>query len=449
MGACLSTPHDVTDGVLSVSGDETVPTKSLEIPTPPPPRVSLILAAKLKLRLGAKAKESRERLRARHEGDVFIDASDSGPVEVAVSNLRIDHTRLVSAGLHSIDAVTLTLYHRRRVGVLNETSVSTKDVRGVATNDAEESKTNTDFESQKKRAQTRWVAIHTTNCYPDNTKNGDLTPLGFRERNGRNLSKHKAPVFFLPDGLSSAPETIRLVVAMSRKTSAKSAQRRMDWRKEDGRGGIDQVAVPRSVTHELATTPSAQTKQLSENVILGESYFSIRDLLVANTRKKQLQLNTSRGAAGFGAVASKSGAVTLCVTPQGISRDWQRSSGVRARTAPGHLSFESLLKRFDESRDFVTNDARGPDRTKQSWAQKKQKNDEAPRVTLRTRGNSIHDSSTRLGRTYVSSGGSGKGIRTRGSGSLRRGDDPGFDDEDDAFGKGDGVARFAGLGGVS
>jgi hypothetical protein len=164
MGACLSTPHDVTDGVLSVSGDETVPTKSLEIPPPPPPRVSLILAAKLKLRLGAKAKESRERLRARHEGDVFIDASDSGPVEVAVSNLRIDHTRLVSAGLHSIDAVTLTLYHRRRVGVLNETSVSTKDVRGVATNDAEESKTNTDFESQKKlkRAGSQYTPLIAT-----------------------------------------------------------------------------------------------------------------------------------------------------------------------------------------------------------------------------------------------------------------------------------------------
>ena len=97
---------------------------------------------------------------------------------------------------------------------------------------------------------------------------------------------------------------------------------------------------------------------------------------------------------------------------------------MRTQPPPAALSFERLLTKFE---DVFRRDAEKRKAPETSWALEGKKADEAredARVEARDEARSSRNA---RGRTYASA--NGRASRTRGGGSRRRADDPGFDDE--------------------
>ena len=133
----------------------------------------------------------------------------------------------------------------------------------------------------------------------------------------------------------------------------------------------------------------------------------------------------------------------MTVTPASISREWKHVSNVRAKTPPGLLSFESALAAFAAA---ATRDKQKRAAPETSWAlgaRDAKVSREDARLEARDEARATRNA---RGRTYASA--DGRAARTRGGGSRRRDEDPGFDDEN-LFEKHVPVAGFArgGLGG--
>ena len=95
MGACLATPHDDAADVFKAPGVDSGPLDSVE--KRDDPAIGVAVASRLKLRAVAAAKEARG-VRFRYNGGV-IDGTDAGVVELAISRVKIDDTRAVTAAL--------------------------------------------------------------------------------------------------------------------------------------------------------------------------------------------------------------------------------------------------------------------------------------------------------------------------------------------------------------
>ena len=405
MGACLSSRSGGSGGVVSDEIDTDIGRDGRASSSQPTrPNVSLLLASRLKLRLAAKAKAQRAIRYSYNDG--VLDESDSGPIELAISRLKIDDLRAVTAGLNVNDALTLTLYHRRRVGGSGEG----KD--GESNPLEEENDENADTQIKKTNNEcTKWVTVDTSRCFPDPNKNNQFI-VHFRERHRRELSKHKAPVFVLPSDVSLENNSLRLVVAMNSKTKRRESNDTVDTYGSDVTGGV--YGKPQGV---------ARGSKLTQKV-MGEANFSVKDLLADDRRVCKKELKTTDRVANLGPVQSRSGVVFFNLTPQVVSREWIKKSSVRIRTPINSLSFESLHKRFKDESNLLTGKKQIAET---SWVKhRKEMEGVKKRERVETR-DSIRQETR--GRKYASS--NGGAARNRGGGSRRRQDDPGWDDEDD------------------
>jgi len=207
MGACLATPHDDAADVFKAPGVDSGPLDSVE--RRDDPAIGDAVASRLKLRAVAAAKEARG-VRFRYNGGV-IDGTDAGVVELAISRVKIDDTRAVTAALDANEPLLVTLFHRR-----GEDRKSASDEDG----DEEDAPNARQSNNRERRVHARWVAVGVAECFPDGAKSGALL-THFRERARRELSRHKAPVFALPSDLrfceGTRDKTLRVVVAKKKK----------------------------------------------------------------------------------------------------------------------------------------------------------------------------------------------------------------------------------------
>ena len=203
MGACLATPHDDAADVFKAPGVDSGPLDSVE--RRDDPAIGVAVASRLKLRAVAAAKEARG-IRFRYNGGV-IDGTDAGVVELAISRVKIDDTRAVTAALDANEPLLVTLFHRR-----GEDRKSASDEDG----DEDDAPNARESNNRERRVPARWVAVGVAECFPDGAKSGALL-THFRERARRELSRHKAPVFALPSDLrfceGTRDKTLRVVVA--------------------------------------------------------------------------------------------------------------------------------------------------------------------------------------------------------------------------------------------
>ena len=207
MGACLATPHDDAADVFKAPGVDSGPLDSVE--RREDPAIGVAVASRLKLRAVAAAKEARG-VRFRYNGGV-IDGTDAGVVELAISRVKIDDTRAVTAALDANEPLLVTLFHRR-----GEDRKSASDEDG----DDDDAPNARESNNRERRVPARWVAVGVAECFPDGAKSGALL-THFRERARRELSRHKAPVFALPSDLrfceGTRDKTLRVVVARKKK----------------------------------------------------------------------------------------------------------------------------------------------------------------------------------------------------------------------------------------
>ena len=105
----LATPHDDAADVFKAPGVDSGPLDSVE--RREDPAIGVAVASRLKLRAVAAAKEARG-VRFRYNGGV-IDGTDAGVVELAISRVKIDDTRAVTAALDANEPLLVTLFHRR------------------------------------------------------------------------------------------------------------------------------------------------------------------------------------------------------------------------------------------------------------------------------------------------------------------------------------------------
>ena len=204
MGACLATPRDDAADAFEAPALDWKRLDAVERRADPTP--SFAVASELKLRMAAAAKEARSG-RFRYNGGV-VDGTDAGLVELAISRVKIDDTRAVTAALDANDPLLVTLFHRRG---------EDRNPDGEAEEEAS-GKTN-----NRASVAARWVTIGVAECFPDGTKNGELL-THFRERARRELSRHKAPVFALPSDLrfreGTKDKTLRVVLSSLKKKHA-------------------------------------------------------------------------------------------------------------------------------------------------------------------------------------------------------------------------------------
>jgi len=260
----------------------------------------------------------------------------------------------------------------------------------------------------------------------------------FRERARRELSRHKAPVFALPSDLrfgeSHDDKTLRVVVAkMKRARRASRDGDDGDEKKSDAHSGspdtsptqsFDLGAVDRSRYRRIARSKQPPSRSRARPSGIGSATFSLADVLTDDSRAARRALITHDRLPGFGPVASRSGEIVVRVTPQNVSREWAQTSKVRAQTPRGALSFERLLSRFE---DVARRDADRRKAPETSWALEGKKAFEAREDARVEARDEARASRNQRGRTYASA--NGRASRTRGGGSRRRADDPGFDDE--------------------
>ena len=456
MGACLATPHDDAADVFKAPGVDSGPLDSVE--KRDDPAIGVAVASRLKLRAVAAAKEARG-VRFRYNGGV-IDGTDAGVVELAISRVKIDDTRAVTAALDANEPLLVTLFHRR-----GEDRKSASDEDG----DEEDAPNARQSNNRERRVHARWVAVGVAECFPDGAKSGALL-THFRERARRELSRHKAPVFALPSDLrfceGTRDKTLRVVVAKKKNL----AKRRFSGDAEEPLSNSNPRASLESNhsgspegsptnSFDLAeidrgtylTTPPTKTRSKkpptrsrSPPTVLGSATFSFADVLSDDRRASRRTLITHDRLVGFGTVPSRSGEISVTVTPASISREWKHVSGnVRAKTPPGLLSFESALAAFAAA---ATRDLEKRAAPETSWAlgaRDAKVSREDARLEARDEARATRNA---RGRTYASA--EGRAARTRGGGSRRRDEDPGFDDEN-LFEKHVPVAGFArgGLGG--
>ena len=454
MGACLATPHDDAADVFKAPGVDSGPLDSVE--RRDDPAIGVAVASRLKLRAVAAAKEARG-VRFRYNGGV-IDGTDAGVVELAISRVKIDDTRAVTAALDANEPLLVTLFHRR-----GEDRKSASDEDG----DEEDAPNARQSNNRERRVHARWVAVGVAECFPDGAKSGALL-THFRERARRELSRHKAPVFALPSDLrfceGTRDKTLRVVVAKKKNL----AKRRFSEDAEDVSNSNPRASLESNHSgspegsptnsFDLAeidrgtylTTPPTKTRSKkpptrsrSPPTVLGSATFSFADVLSDDRRASRQTLITHDRLVGFGTVPSRSGEILVTVTPASISREWKHVSNVRAKTPPGLLSFESALAAFAAA---ATRDKQKRAAPETSWAlgaRDAKVSREDARLEARDEARATRNA---RGRTYASA--DGRAARTRGGGSRRRDEDPGFDDEN-LFEKHVPVAGFArgGLGG--
>ena len=431
MGACLATPRDDAADALTAPAGDSGPLDAVE--RRKDPALVVAGASRLKLRMAAAAKEARG-ARFRYNGGV-VDGTDAGVVELAIGRLKIDDARAVTAALDANDPLLVTLFHRRgedRDGA-SEDDGEADDDDGKKT----PTETNETTSIPRRRRTARWVSIGVAECFPDGAKDGELL-THFRERARRELSRHKAPVFALPSDLrfgeSHDDKTLRVVVAkMKRARRASRDGDDGDEKKSDAHSGspdtsptqsFDLGAVDRSRYRRIARSKQPPSRSRARPSGIGSATFSLADVLTDDSRAARRALITHDRLPGFGPVASRSGEIVVRVTPQNVSREWAQTSKVRAQTPRGALSFERLLSRFE---DAARRDADRRKAPETSWALEGKKADasrEDARVEAR---DEARASRNQRGRTYASA--NGRASRTRGGGSRRRADDPGFDDE--------------------
>ena len=438
MGACLATPRDDAADAFKAPALDSGSFDAAE--RHDDPAIAVAMASKLKLRMAAAAKEARSG-RFRYNGGV-VDSTDAGSVELAISRVTIDDARAATAALDATDPLLVTLFHRRG-------EVRNADGDGAA------AKTN-----NRASVASRWAVVGVAECFPDGTKNGELV-THFRERARRELSRHKAPVFALPSDLrfceGTEDRTLRVVV--SRRENARRARRDGTEPETDAAGSL-RSTTPMNPRSNRAGSPKSspptrafdlgmaddderrrpsrdarRKKPPSRARALGSATFALAETLRDDRRAGRFDLVThDTTSTAFEPVQSRSGEICVRVTPASVSRDWMRASGARARAPPGTLSFEAVLAAFEATEQRHA-EARAPPET--SWATGARA-EGAARVPKPSR--------NARGRTYASS--DGRASRTRGAGSRRRGEDPGFDDED-LFSEEVPTAKFAqgGLGG--
>ena len=203
----MATPHDDAADVFKAPGVDSGPLDSVE--RREDPAIGVAVASRLKLRAVAAAKEARG-VRFRYNGGV-IDGTDAGVVELAISRVKIDDTRAVTAALDANEPLLVTLFHRR-----GEDRKSASDEDG----DEDDAPNARESNNRERRVPARWVAVGVAECFPDGAKSGALL-THFRERARRELSRHKAPVFALPSDLrfceGTRDKTLRVVVARKKK----------------------------------------------------------------------------------------------------------------------------------------------------------------------------------------------------------------------------------------
>ena len=168
MGACLATPHDDAADVFKAPGVDSGPLDSVE--RREDPAIGVAVASRLKLRAVAAAKEARG-VRFRYNGGV-IDGTDAGVVELAISRVKIDDTRAVTAALDANEPLLVTLFHRR-----GEDRKSASDEDG----DDDDAPNARESNNRERRVPARWVAVGVAECFPDGAKSGALL-THFRER---------------------------------------------------------------------------------------------------------------------------------------------------------------------------------------------------------------------------------------------------------------------------
>ena len=430
MGACLATPRDDAADALTAPAGDPGPLDAVE--RRKDPALVFAGASRLKLRMAAAAKEARG-ARFRYNGGV-VDGTDAGVVELAISRVKIDDTRAVTAALDANDPLLVTLFHKR-----GEDRDGASDDDGEEEDDDVRKPTTTNISPNVARRQktARWVSIGVAECFPDGTKNGELL-THFRERARRELSRHKAPVFALPSDLrfgesQEYDKTLRVVVAKIKNARRASRDGNDVSDEHDAHSGspdnsptqsFDLATVDRSRYRHYARSKQPPSRSRARPAALGSATFSLADVLTDDRRAKRTPLITHDRLPGFGPVASRSGEIVVRVTSQNISREWAQSSKVRTQTPPGALSFERLLMRFE---DVFRRDAEKRKAPETSWALEGKKAVEAREDARVEARDEARLSRNARGRTYASA--NGRASRTRGGGSRRRADDPGFDDE--------------------
>ena len=350
MGACLATPHDDAADVFKAPGVDSGPLDSVE--RRDDPAIGVAVASRLKLRAVAAAKEARG-VRFRYNGGV-IDGTDAGVVELAISRVKIDDTRAVTAALDANEPLLVTLFHRR-----GEDRKSASDEDG----DEDDAPNARESNNRERRVPARWVAVGVAECFPDGAKSGALL-THFRERARRELSRHKAPVFALPSDLRFArarDKTLRVVVAKKKPRQTRFSEEnaedvsnpRSSLESNNHSGSpegsptssVDLAEIDRGTY--LRTPPTKTrskkppTRSRSPPTVLGSATFSFAVCLSDDRRASRRALVTHDRLVGFGLVSSHAGEILVTITPASISREWNRVSKVRAKTPPGLLSFES------------------------------------------------------------------------------------------------------------
>ena len=466
MGACLATPHDDAADVFKAPGVDSGPLDSVE--KRDDPAIGVAVASRLKLRAVAAAKEARG-VRFRYNGGV-IDGTDAGVVELAISRVKIDDTRAVTAALDANEPLLVTLFHRR-----GEDRKSASDEDGHLSDDAPNARV---CNNRERRVPARWVAVGVAECFPDGAKSGALL-THFRERARRELSRHKAPVFALPSDLrfseGTRDKTLRVVVA-KKKNLASSRRFSEDASIPDVSNPTRRVSLESNHSGSPEGSPTSSfdlaecdrgtyhrtpppktrskkppTRSRAPPTVLGSATFALADVLSDDRRETRRALITHDRLEGFGTVPSRAGEITLSITPPRISREWKRvehgkygSGKVRAKTPPGLLSFESALAALAAAASREKEKRAAPETSWALGARDAKVSNENARVEASDEARATRNA---RGRTYASADGPLR-TRTRGGGSRRRDDDPGFDDENE-FEKHVPHDRFArgGLGG--
>ena len=426
MGACLATPRDDAADAFEAPALDWKRLDAVERRADPTP--SFAVASELKLRMAAAAKEARSG-RFRYNGGV-VDGTDAGLVELAISRVKIDDTRAVTAALDANDPLLVTLFHRRG---------EDRNPDGEAEEEAS-GKTN-----NRASVAARWVTIGVAECFPDGTKNGELL-THFRERARRELSRHKAPVFALPSDLrfreGTKDKTLRVVLSSLKKKHASRDGDEPETGSHSGsHSGSPESTSPRRSFDDaedadsMRETGFAQVSARARRIkppsrsrrkprALGSPTFALADALRDDRRNARFDLITHDDLPGFGPVRSRCGEVFVTVTPKNVSRAWARARQTRARAPRGTLAFESVLAAFEEENGRLSAARAAPET---SWA-RGAREDEAAREGAREEArDEARASRNARGRTYASS--DGRASRIRGAGSRRRGEDPGFDDE--------------------